>query len=93
VPRAPIPRSVTRLLNQAAVEKSWAFTDDRSARTAPARAAAAAKLNDQFAREVDPDGVLDPVDRARRAEHLRRAHFRKLAAASALKRANRKAAS
>jgi len=32
----------------------------------------------KFEREVDPDGVLDPVDRARRAEHLRQAYYARL---------------
>jgi hypothetical protein len=50
---------------------SWAATADHAARTAPARAALAAK----FDREVDPEGVLDPVERARRAAHARRAHY------------------
>ena len=58
---------------------SWANTDDRTARTAPARKAFA----DRFAREVDPDGVLPPAERARRAEHARKAYFLGLALKSA----------
>jgi len=50
---------------------SWARTTDRSARTAPARAAFEAK----FLAEADGDPV--------RAEHLRKAHFARLALASA----------
>lgn len=46
--------------------------------TAPARAAFLAT----FEAKVDPDGVLDPAERARRAEHARRAHFQRLALAS-----------
>lgn len=42
--------------------------------TASARAAAA----DRFEREVDPDGVLDPAERARRAEYARRLWFTQL---------------
>ena len=38
----------------------WAFTQDRSARTAPARRAAFAK----FEKLVDPDGVLPVAERA-----------------------------
>ena len=42
----------------------------------------------RFEREADPDGVLPPEERARRAEHLKRAYFTGLA----LKRAeNRRA--
>ncbi len=41
-----------------------------------------------FERLVDPDGVLTPAERARRAAHARSAHFAKLAYLSA--RARRK---
>jgi hypothetical protein len=44
----------------------------------------------KFEREADPQGVLDPAERARRAEHLRRAHFTRLALASSRARAARK---
>jgi hypothetical protein len=53
--------------------------------TAKARAAFLAK----FEREADPDGVLSPEERRRRAESLRRAHFARLALASV--KARRKA--
>jgi hypothetical protein len=43
-----------RLASQAGAYRSWATTDDRSARTAAARAAA----EDRFALQVDPDGTL-----------------------------------
>lgn len=59
------------LRGQAAVHQSWANTADRDARTLPMRQAAAAR----FERLVDPDGVLDPAERARRAEAARRAHL------------------
>lgn len=52
---------------------------DPAAHTAPARAA----FLDRFEREVDPDGVLDPAERARRAEHAKKAYFARLALASA----------
>jgi hypothetical protein len=57
---------------------SWANTADPTARTAPARRA----FMERFEREVDPDGVLTPEDRARRAEHARKAYFQRLALAS-----------
>ena len=38
---------------------------------------------------VDPDGTMDPVERAARAEAAKRAHMRKLAEASAKARAER----
>lgn len=42
-----------------------------------------AGLNARFEREVDPDGVLPPAERARRAEHAKKAHFARLALLSA----------
>jgi hypothetical protein len=43
----------------------------------------------RFERQVDPDHVLPPQERAWRAEHARKAHFARLALASA--RARRRA--
>lgn len=61
--------------------------EDRTEMTAAARAAAM----DRFEREVDPNGELDPVERARRAEYAKKAYFtalsRKAVAARARKRA------
>ncbi|BCT76925.1 hypothetical protein SCMU_27670 [Sinomonas cyclohexanicum] len=73
---------------QIAANESWAQTEDRSARTAPARAAMLAK----FEHEADPEGRLLPAERARRAEHLRKAHFQRLALKSAQSRRRAKAA-
>ncbi len=42
-----------------------------------------------FAREVDPEGVLPPDERERRAVAARRLHFARLAARSAAVRAGR----
>ncbi|MCX2934718.1 hypothetical protein ORI20_31080 [Mycobacterium sp. CVI_P3] len=66
--------------------ESWAKTEDRSARTWPARKAAL----DRFEREVDPDGVLTPQERARRAEWARKAHMQRMAMKSAAARKRRK---
>lgn len=66
----------------------WANCDDRQAATAPARKAFA----DRWEKQVDPDGVLPPSERARRAEHAKKAHFQLLALKSAKARARRKAA-
>lgn len=33
----------------------------------------------RFERQVDPDGLLDPVERARRAESAKREHFQRMA--------------
>lgn len=70
----PIPESERRLRASIAAETSWANTTNRSARTAPARAARDAKFLTQAAG--------DPV----RAEHLRKAHFARLALLSAKSR-------
>lgn len=63
-----------RLIAQLGAHQSWANTPDRTARTAPARAALDAKFLEQA------DG--DPV----RAAHLRKAHFARLALKSAQSR-------
>ncbi len=47
--------------------------------TAPARKA----FLERFEREVDPDWVLEPAERRRRAEHAKKAHFYRMALASA----------
>lgn len=62
---------------------------DPAAHTAPARKAF---LVDKFERQVDPDSVLPPSERARRAEHARKAHFMKMAIKSAKARKERAAA-
>ena len=54
--------------------------------TAKARAAFLAS----FDRQADPEGVLSAEERRRRAEHLRSAHFARLALASAKARRSRK---
>lgn len=81
-PLSPAERS---LRAQIAAHDSWARTSDRPARTAKARAAALAR----FEREVDPNGELTPQERAKRAEHARKAYFARLALASARARRNR----
>ncbi|OYN89285.1 hypothetical protein [Parenemella sanctibonifatiensis] len=60
-----------RLRAQIAAEVSWANTEDRAARTAKARAG----LDAKFLAEAGGDPI--------RAEHLKRAHFKRLALKSA----------
>jgi hypothetical protein len=62
--------------------------DDPAAHTAPARRA----FHDKFEKQVDPDGVLDPEVRARKAAFARQAYFAQLAKASADARRARKSA-
>ncbi|ORT46551.1 hypothetical protein [Frankia sp. KB5] len=71
---------------RAAANSSWARTWDRAARTQPARAA----MLRRFEQQVDPDGVLDPAERARRAEYARKAHMQLLALRSAQVRRERR---
>jgi hypothetical protein len=73
------------LRGQIAVHESWARTPDRSARTANARKA----MLDKFEQQVDPDGTLPPAERAQRAEHARKAHYKRLALKSAKARRSR----
>lgn len=73
------------LRTRLAAHVSWANTKDRSARTAPARRA----YMERFERQVDPDGKLDPCERARRADHAMRAHLTRAALKSAQARRRR----
>jgi hypothetical protein len=70
-----------------AAHSKWAVTDPVQG-TAAARAA----FLSRFELLADPSGELDPAERARRAGHLRKAHFRRLALASAKARRGRRAA-
>ena len=59
-------RTERQLIASLAAHESWANTTNRSARTAPARAA----LDAKFLAQADGDPI--------RAEHLRKAHFARL---------------
>ncbi len=76
MPEAPHERALRARI---AAHESWARTEDRTARTANARAAAL----DRFEKQVDPEGTLPPAERALRAEHKRKAYFTRLALKSA----------
>lgn len=83
----PLSPSERVLRAEIAVHESWARTDDWAARTAPARKAAL----DKFERQVDPAGTLAPAERAKRAEHARKAHFKRMGLKSAQARRRRAA--
>lgn len=70
-----------------AAHTRWAH-HDRTAGTAPARAA----FNARFEREVDPDHQLPAAERQRRAESARKAYFTRLSLASSRARTARKPA-
>ena len=69
-----------RLAASIAAHESWASTEDRASRTAPARRA----LEDKFLEQAGGD--------PQRAEHLKKAHFQRLALKSAQARRHAKAA-
>lgn len=75
----PTSPETRKILGSIGAHESWARTPDRPARTANARRA----FLDRFEREVDPEGVLSPAERATRAEHARKAYFARLALKSA----------
>lgn len=83
--RAAAQRS---LRSRKAAHVSWANTADPTARTAPARSAAWTR----FERQVDPDGTMEPAERARRAASARKAFYTDLAYRSARARGARRAA-
>lgn len=72
---APLTPEERRLRASIAANVRWSREKDRTAATAAATAASLAR----FEREVDPDGVLPPEERARRADNARRAYFQRLA--------------
>jgi hypothetical protein len=76
---------VRALRARIAAAERWGRTVDRQAATEPARRGMRAK----FEREADPDGVLSPDERARRADQLLHAHMLRMALASARKRSRR----
>ena len=55
-----MPDPTRQIIGAIGAHESWSRTVDRPARTAPARRA----FNQRFEREVDPDGKLDPAERA-----------------------------
>lgn len=73
-----------RLISRIGAHALHAQRDPRQT-TAAARAA----FLDRFEREADPDCTLAPTERARRAHHLRKAYFAKLALKSAQARRRR----
>lgn len=60
-----------RLRATAAAQARWARVGDRKAAVAPARRGFLAR----FEKQVDPDGVLSPAERARRAEAAMKSHM------------------
>lgn len=82
----PLTPAERRLRGQLGAHESWARTEDRAARTRPAREA----FEERFLREVDPEGILDPAERARRAASARKAHFARMSYQAARARSARR---
>jgi hypothetical protein len=83
MPRPPADNNDRVLRARMAAYLLHSQITDPAEHTAPARAA----FLSRFEREVDPDGILDPQERARRAERAKKAYFIRLALASAKARA------
>jgi len=75
-----------RLHARAAALTGWAKEPNRTARTQRWRDGFLAKLE----REVDPEGVMAPQERAERVERLRLAHLAKASAAASAAAARRR---
>lgn len=67
------------LRGKLAAHVMWSKVPDRSARTAPGRAA----FDARFEKQVDPGGVMDPETRRKAAESAKKAHFARMAFRSA----------
>jgi hypothetical protein len=79
-------RKETRsIVARIAANSRWAREFDTRAAMAPARRG----FDQRFEREVDPEGVLPPDERARRVDNAKRAHFQRLALKSAETRRQR----
>lgn len=76
------------MIAKLAITSRWANTPREERRAATAKATAASLS--RFEREVDPDGKLDPAERAYRAEMAKSAHYTRLALKSAQARRARK---
>jgi hypothetical protein len=75
-----------RLRGKIAVNTRWSREDP-----APTAARGQAGLQARFEREVDPEEILPPEERARRAKAAHKAHMQRLALRSAQIRGARKA--
>lgn len=87
MPKTTLTRSERTLRARLAAHESWANTEDRPARTAAARQA----LEDRWIEEARRRfGYTDPDKLTQAAEHLKKAHYVRLALKSARARRARK---
>ncbi|WP_445160798.1 hypothetical protein ACTXG5_21960 [Mycobacterium sp. Dal123C01] len=68
--------------SEKAVHTQWAKETNRTARTAAARGNSPSSLR-YHEKQIDPDGLLLPAERRKRAESARKAYFADLALRSA----------
>ena len=76
------------LRSRAASHVRWSRERDRTLATEPARKG----LQARFEKQVDPDGLLDPIERAKRAESARKAYYADLTRKSIAARRRKKGA-
>lgn len=75
-----------RLAAQEGGYAKWANVSDRTAATAPARKG----WFSRFEKEVDPDGTLEPGERALRATSAMKAHMTRMSRRAAQSRSRKK---
>lgn len=78
-----------RMVASIAANSRWAKESDRTAATQAARDGFLRRFED----EVDPERVLSPAERSRRAESARKAYYQRLALKGAQARRAKRAAS
>ena len=81
----------TRFARLAALER-WAHVRNRTAATAPARAAATAALDARLLADIDPQRALSIKERERQLVNARRAYFLRLSLRAVEARAAKKMA-
>ena len=78
----PLTAEQRRLRAQIAGYQSWANTENRSARTAPARAGKRRKLEQR----IDPDGTMSPAELKARADAAEKTELARMAFLASKKR-------
>ncbi|MCT2280652.1 hypothetical protein M3G91_23840 [Micromonospora chalcea] len=82
---AALPPSQRQLTASLGSLTRWSRVNTQEARTAALAPARAARQR-QWERQADPDGVLSPAELAAAVDRLKKAHYRRMALASAKKR-------
>lgn len=85
---SPAQRSLAASIGSLTNWSRLTTPEARREKNAPARAA----MQRKWEQQADPDGVLSPEELAAAVDRLKRAHYRRMALASAKKRAGKAAA-